>query len=88
MFHREALELFPAPHPRRPALLNSIAMAISTRFNQSGKRNDLDDAISFSREALELQATTPADRLENLAVVLSKKFNQSGDSKGLDEPYR
>lgn len=66
-------------------------MAISTRFNQSGKRNDLDDAISFSREALELQATTPADRassLENLAVVLSKKFNQSGDSKGLDEPYR
>ena len=67
---REVLELLPATHPSRPISLNTIANTLLVRFEQSGQRDDLDEAMSFHQEALELRPTSYPDRsmsLNNLA---------------------
>ena len=82
------LELLPAPHPDRSSPLNNLANALRTRFDQSGQREDLDEAISFHREVLELLPALHHIRscsLNNVATALRARFEQSGQRKDLDE---
>ncbi|KIM71698.1 hypothetical protein PILCRDRAFT_82523 [Piloderma croceum F 1598] len=88
LFHREALELRAAPHPRRSSSLNNLAVALSTRFDQLGQREDLDEAILFHREALKLFPAPHPHRsgsLNNLANALRTRFDQPGQCEDLDE---
>src|ERR1700679_4235683 len=58
------------------------------RFKQSGEWEDLDEAISLHRDALELQPAghpNRSDSLNNLAVSLTTRFEQSGERQDLDE---
>ncbi|KAF8501303.1 CHAT domain-containing protein [Gautieria morchelliformis] len=98
--YREALHLLPAQHPRRSSSLNNMAVALRTRsftgiasalvtrFEQSGRHEDLEEAISLHREALELRpAPHPlrSDSLNNIANALSTRFEQSGRHEDLEE---
>ncbi|KIM76304.1 hypothetical protein PILCRDRAFT_797811, partial [Piloderma croceum F 1598] len=86
--HRDALELFPAGHPDRSGSLNNLAGSLTRRFEQSGEREDLDEAISLHRDALELfPAGHPnqSTSLDNLATSLTMRFEQSGEWEDLDE---
>ena len=53
--HRKALTLCPLGHPDRSSSLLELAYAHHTRFEQLGRTEDLEDAISFLREALNLR---------------------------------
>ena len=53
-FHKEALELRPAPHSHRSDSLSNLALALSTKFGQRGDLNDLEVSITYLDEALQL----------------------------------
>jgi len=58
------------------------------RFKQSDEQEDLDEAISLLRDALELRPTGNPNRstsLGNLATVLRHRFQQAGERENLDE---
>ena len=77
-----------APHPGRLSLLNNLANALRTRFDQLGQREDLDEAISLHRGALELRTAPHPDRpgsLNNLANALRRRFDQLGQREDLDK---
>jgi CHAT domain-containing protein/tetratricopeptide (TPR) repeat protein len=87
-FHRKALNLRPLGHPDHSMSLNNLAGALSTRFNQLGRMEDLEDAISSHREALTLHPPGHLYRsmsLNNLALALSIRFNQLGRMEDLEE---
>ncbi|KAF8521643.1 hypothetical protein JB92DRAFT_3275043, partial [Gautieria morchelliformis] len=55
----------------------NIATALSTRFEQYGRHEDLEEAISLHREALELRPAPHPDRsssLYNMALALLTWF--------------
>ncbi|KAH7921891.1 hypothetical protein BV22DRAFT_1095655, partial [Leucogyrophana mollusca] len=85
MLLREALTLRPAPHTHRLPSLTSLAAALSTRFQQTGRLPDLTDPIALLREALLLMPRAHpelGDRailLERLAVALRTRFEKQGD---------
>jgi tetratricopeptide (TPR) repeat protein len=78
--HREALLLWPAPHPDRSTSLNNFANALQTCFKQRGAPNDLDEAISLGRDALLLRpAHHPlySNLLRDLAIALRIRFDEN-----------
>jgi CHAT domain-containing protein/tetratricopeptide (TPR) repeat protein len=85
---REALGLCPEGHPDRSMSLNNLAVCLSTRYDQLGAMEDLDEAIVLDREALGLCPEGHPDRsmsLNNLAVCLSTRYDQLGAMEDLDE---
>ena len=69
-------------------MLNNLASALWTRFEQGGQNSDLDEAISLHRQALELflpPHPNRSDSLNNLASVLWTRFEQGGQKSDLDE---
>ena len=78
--HRQALALRPHDHRNRPFSLNGLAIAMSSRFKQLGRLEDLEEAITCHREALDLPPHGHPDRpssLENLATAVTIRFRQS-----------
>ncbi|KAG2738703.1 hypothetical protein P692DRAFT_201873766, partial [Suillus brevipes Sb2] len=73
------------------AILNNLALRLSTRFDHRGNAEDLDQAIALLREALALLALLPVghtDRsssLNNLANRLSIRFYHRGNAEDLDQ---
>ena len=68
--------------------LNNIAKALLNRFNQSGKMEDLEDAISTHREALALRPLGHlhhTSSLNNLGVALVTRFDQLGRMEDLED---
>ena len=85
---RQALELYPPPHPNRSSTLNNLALALRSRFEQEGQKNDLDESIYLHRQALELHPPPHPNQsisLNNLAVALQSRFEQEGQQNDLDE---
>ena len=71
---RQGSTLLPVGHPNRLPASSNFANALITRFEQSGQREDLDEAISLLRKAPGLRPTSYLDRpgfLNNLAVMLN-----------------
>ncbi len=69
--------------------LNNLATSLTTRFDQSGEQEDLDEAISLHRDALEelrpAGHPTRSTSLNNLAISLATRFKQSGEQEDIDE---
>ena len=68
--------------------LNNLANTLYTRFEQSGRTEDLEGAIAYHRQALTLRPPGHPDRsysLNNLALVLSIRFEQSGMVEDLED---
>jgi tetratricopeptide (TPR) repeat protein len=88
LLHRQALKLFPPPHPNRSGSLNNLASVLLTRFEHGGQQHDLDEAISLHRQALKLRPPPHPDRstsLDNLASGLFTQFEQGGHQDDLNE---
>jgi len=49
--YREALTLRPPGHPNRSNSLMNLANALFTRFKQSSRMEDLEDAITYHHQA-------------------------------------
>jgi hypothetical protein len=80
--------LFPTGHLNQSAFLHNLASSLVGRFEQSGQFEDLDEAISLLRDALELFPAghlNRSDSLNNLAVSLIRRYEQSSQPKDLDE---
>jgi tetratricopeptide (TPR) repeat protein len=72
--------------PDRSSSLNNLANAVSTRFEQLGRMEDLEEAITCHREALALRPHGHPYRsssLSNLANAMSTRFGQSGSKDDL-----
>lgn len=65
--HRQALDICPSDHPAQAGILANLAAALYVRFEWSGRRADLDEAVVAGRAAL--AALRPGD--PNLAGWLS-----------------
>ena len=68
--------------------LNNLANAVSTRFRQLGRMEDLEEAITCHRQALVLLPYRHHSRsmsLNNLANVVSTRFEQLGRMEDLEE---
>ncbi|KAJ7906427.1 hypothetical protein B0H13DRAFT_1880582 [Mycena leptocephala] len=75
-------------HRSRGTLLNDLACAVQTRYEQQGDSEDIDEALSLLREALEIHAARHPCRamsLNNLANAVQTQFEQCGDPKDIDE---
>ena len=68
-------------------MLSSLGIALTTRFERTGNRADLDAAIAACQQAV---AASPADdpdragRLSNLGAALRTRFERTGDRADLD----
>src|SRR5262249_36621791 len=72
----------PAPHE------NNLAVALSDRYERTGRTADLDDAVAAARRAVDRTPRGHADRgmyLTNLAVYLSDRYDRTGDLADLDD---
>ncbi|KAJ7939715.1 CHAT domain-containing protein [Mycena leptocephala] len=85
---QEAEALLSWGHKGRGSLLNNLANALHTRFEQQGDAKDIDDCITLHKEALDTRPVSDPDRgssLNNLASAIQTRFIQRGDSKDIDE---
>ncbi|KAJ6621950.1 CHAT domain-containing protein, partial [Mycena sp. CBHHK59/15] len=88
ILHREALKIWPAPHPDRASSLNNLAIALQMRVKQWGDTKDIGEAICLLREALKIRAAPHANRallLSSLANSIKTRFERWGDPKDIDE---
>lgn len=94
--YRQALELVRLPPPHTgytdPSIaattLSNLSNSLLVHFNQMGRQEDLDDAVSMSRRALELRPAHHPNRpdcIGNCAVALITLFQQTGERLNLDE---
>jgi tetratricopeptide (TPR) repeat protein len=99
-YHREALTLCPigcpscstvhkelSLHPDRSNFLSNLANAIFTRYEQSGSMKDLEEVITYNREALNLHPPDHPYRstsLDDLAIAILIRYDQSGYSSMKD----
>ncbi|KAJ7040492.1 hypothetical protein C8F04DRAFT_237798 [Mycena alexandri] len=68
--------------------LDSLALALLRRFEQTGQLRDLEESIAFHRQTLELRPESHPDRsssLSNLATALEIRFEQTGQMADLEE---
>ncbi len=79
---REIAFLCPPGHPERYAALSNLAVALQTRYDSSGVRADLEEAISLRREVLHSDKSAA---LKNLAVSLQARYEASGERGDLEE---
>ena len=85
--YREALELTPLGHPKRPVSLTRLAVDLSDRYDQLGATRDLEEAIVAAQEALDLCPAGHPDRsmsLNVLSVCLTTRYDQLGAMEDLD----
>ena len=69
-------------------LLNNLASALSTRFEQKGQLPDLEESVALYRQALVLLPAAhpdPSASLNKLASALSTQFEQKGQLADLED---
>ncbi|KAJ7774138.1 CHAT domain-containing protein [Mycena maculata] len=72
-------------HPTWVAVINNLASAVGTRFDQRGDAQDIDEAIQLFREVLTLPHPDHAGSLNNLAHAVQTRFEQQGDAQDINE---
>ena len=90
-YYRQGIDLCPIWSSLRPDCLNNLANAVSTRFEQLGKTEDLEEAITCHREALSLRPHGHPHRsssLNNLGNSMSTRFRQSGSKDDLQDALK
>ncbi|KAJ3530741.1 hypothetical protein NMY22_g8445 [Coprinellus aureogranulatus] len=87
--HEKALAHRQTGHPQRPIVLCNLAASIADRFeNGLGSDDDLERAISLSKEAISLSSPEGHERpsaLANLATLLFHRSQKTGNLEQLDE---
>ncbi|KAH8105041.1 CHAT domain-containing protein [Phellopilus nigrolimitatus] len=74
--------------PGRSTSFNNLAGAVQTRFEQTGRMEDLEESIALHRDALELRPHEHPDRsssFNNLANAVQTRFKQTGRMEDLEE---
>jgi tetratricopeptide (TPR) repeat protein len=82
------VEAVPADDPRRPGRLSNVGVALSARFDRSGRQPDLDQAIEAFREAASSAAADDSGQpvyLDNLGNALEARFSITGHLADLDQ---
>lgn len=88
LLRREALALYPAPHPDRCTLISNLASSLFMRFCMCGYPQDLNEVVILYKEALDILPAPHANRSElpgNLADAFDARFNSTGELADLDE---
>ncbi|KIM81205.1 hypothetical protein PILCRDRAFT_821657 [Piloderma croceum F 1598] len=91
MLYREALLLYPNPHPKRVIFLSGLASALHARFRCTKDLNNLDEAIFLLREAIEACPESHpyhVDLLISLLVMLLTRYDKAGQHVDLLEGMR
>ncbi|KAF8441049.1 hypothetical protein L210DRAFT_3538988 [Boletus edulis BED1] len=86
----EALDLRPKGLPDQSMSLNNLAVNLSTRYEQLGIMEDLNEAIVLGREALNFRPKGHPDRftaLDNLVRRLYDQFARTKQSKDKKELF-
>ena len=87
--YRQALDLHPSLYFNSSYLLQNFANALQTRFIQGGQQNDLDDSISFYKQALELVPSPHYQQSVYLysigKVLILAHSTKDNDSEYLDQ---
>ncbi|KAH8103699.1 CHAT domain-containing protein [Phellopilus nigrolimitatus] len=86
--HRDALELRPPGHPDRSVSLSNLVKAMRTRFEQTGRMEDLEKCIALYRGALDLHPLGHPHHsgfINNLAEAMRTHFEQTGRMEDLEE---
>ncbi|KAG2133895.1 hypothetical protein BD769DRAFT_497302 [Suillus cothurnatus] len=65
---REALMLCPPGNPSRDTTLNNLALALKTRYENLDASEDLDEAINFYRDSLQIQQHGHLGRHTTLSI--------------------
>ncbi|KAJ7832226.1 CHAT domain-containing protein [Mycena olivaceomarginata] len=89
-------QLRPSPDPGRYIALNNLAGAIHTRYHDQRRQKDINEAVRFYREALQLCEEsilneTHLDRsmfLNNLAGAIHARYEQEETRNDIDEAIR
>ena len=84
-YNREAVPL--SPHQHRSVPLNNLITALFRRYRQSGQMEDLEAAITYSREGLALCPLGHPSRsisLISLATAVSDRYNCLGKMEDLE----
>jgi tetratricopeptide (TPR) repeat protein len=85
--YREALELRPSPHPRRPDSLYNLALSLEEMYKVTRVLLDLQEAITCHEELLELHC--PAghkdrpETLRGLAGLLQMRSDAMGQEEDI-----
>ncbi|KAI9567891.1 TPR-like protein [Boletus coccyginus] len=85
---REALQLCPPGHPKRPYSLTCLTLHLHHRYEKFGGTSDFEEAIILGREALNLFPQGHPGRsgaLTLLAIGLYNRFKQLGQMEDLNE---
>ncbi|KAK7031350.1 CHAT domain-containing protein [Favolaschia claudopus] len=75
-------------NPGRPTVLNNLANALITRFEETGDQSDLKTSLSYYRDALNINRHNKVDHalaLVSMASGLSKSFVSTSRIEDLDE---
>ncbi|KAJ7728702.1 CHAT domain-containing protein [Mycena maculata] len=77
--------------PQHPTFLNDLSAALCTRFEHEGNPQDIDQAVRYLREALNLRCVPSLQHsrrdwtLRNLGAALHSRFEKIGNPEDLDE---
>ncbi|MEU2295909.1 CHAT domain-containing protein [Streptomyces antibioticus] len=87
---RKALELTSVGDPQRFKVLSTLAQALRTRYERTGERSDVDEAIGLSRKALAGRTQSPetSDLLANLSFVLQARAEYAGSVRDTDDAVK
>ncbi|KAI0083715.1 CHAT domain-containing protein [Irpex rosettiformis] len=75
-------------HPEKVSIINNLGVALNTRFECAGKRQDLEEVISLWQLANALTPDDSPDKaslLSNLAVSIISRFKREGRTEDLEE---
>jgi hypothetical protein len=86
-YHREALSLRPPGHPNRSSSLNNLANVLSTRYEQSGRMEDLEEAINPTAKHSLLSSWPPRSFLfpQQPCNAIHTRYKQLGRMEDLEE---
>ena len=75
----------PASHPNHAAMAEAMSHALVNRYEQTGDRNTLADAISHVRQAALVETPHRAEVLSHLETLLRHRYSRYGDAVDLDQ---
>ncbi|KAF8552255.1 hypothetical protein OG21DRAFT_1416447 [Imleria badia] len=81
---KEAVALTFHGHPEKPTILHNLGNCLSTRFQRLGELNDVEDAISTLREAVDLGHPDKPRPLNTLGYSFKARFERFGELSDLE----
>jgi tetratricopeptide (TPR) repeat protein len=83
--YQKDMDMTPKDDPELVVTLNNLAACLAGRFEQLGRREDIDDSISRLRDVTNLNQSRDYRSLNNLGNSLKTRYEQYGDPLDLDD---